>query len=152
MDDPISYYQKEVDALNKQVNDAGVRKISDKSPMHYRGFFPFIGIMEKLKIKKYVDFFKLAHQFKFDLYDVLSSLVFARAVNPCSKSRTFHDVLPNLFDSHDFSYDQLLDALSFIGINYEKFVEIFSVQVEKTFGLDTSKAYFDCTNFYKFLF
>ncbi len=43
---------------------------------------------------------------------------------------------------------QLLDGLSFIGNDYEKFIEIFTVQVNKVFGLDVSKSYFDCTNFY----
>lgn len=32
--------------------------------------------------------------------------------------------------------------------NYEKFVEIFTVQTAAVYGLDTSDSYFDCTNFY----
>lgn len=32
--------------------------------------------------------------------------------------------------------------------NYEKFVEIFTVQTAAVYGLDTSNSYFDCTNFY----
>lgn len=148
MDDPIAFYQKEVDKLNKKRRDDGVRKISDKSPLLYLGYFPLKSIMEKLKIKKYVDFFKLTTRFEFDLYEMLSSLIYARAVNPCSKLRTFHEVLPSLYNSYDYSYDQLLDGLSYIGINYQKFVEIFTTITGEVFGLDTSKTYFDCTNFY----
>ena len=92
--------------------------------------------------------FKLTNNFKFDLYELLSSLIYARAVNPCSKHKTFHEVLPNLFENVSYSYDQLLDGLSFIGNDYEKFVEIFNIQTNKIYGLDTSKSYFDCTNFY----
>lgn len=33
-------------------------------------------------------------------------------------------------------------------MDYEKFVEIFTSQVGATYGIDTSKTYFDCTNFY----
>jgi transposase len=148
MEDPISHFQKEVDALNQEKSNAGVRKISDKSPNMYLGYFPFQAILDKLQIKKYVDYFKLTNDFKYDLYELLSSLIYARAVNPCSKHRTFHEVLPELYKAVGYSYDQLLDGLSFLGNDYEKFIEIFTVQVNKIFGLDISKSYFDCTNFY----
>ena len=146
--DPIAHFRMEVDALNQERAETGVRKISDVSPVLYLGYFPLKSILEKLHIKKYVDYFRLTHDFQFDLYELLSSLIFARAVNPCSKYRTFHEVLPNLYEPVHYSYDQLLDGLSFIGNDYQKFVEIFTVQTKKVFGLDTSKSYFDCTNFY----
>lgn len=146
--DPISYFQQEVDSLNQQRKAEGVRKISDVSPNRFLGYFPLKSIMDKLRIKHYVDYFKLTNDFGFDLYELLSSLIYARAVNPCSKYRTFHEVLPNLFENVSYSYDQLLDGLSFIGNDYEKFIEIFNVQTDKMYGLNTSKSYFDCTNFY----
>ena len=146
--DPIAHFQKEVDSLNQERSQENVRKISDVSPILYLGYFPFKAIMEKLHIRKYVDYFHLTHDFQFDLYELLSSLIYARAVNPCSKHRTFHEVLPNLFDTIHYSYDQLMDGLAFLGSNYMKFVEIFTVQTGKLYGLDTSKTYFDCTNFY----
>ena len=148
IEDPISHFQKEVDALNRERATAGVRKISDKSPNLYLGYFPLKSILDKLYIKKYVDYFKLTNDFKYDLYELLSSLIYARAVNPCSKYRTFHEVLPELYESVNYSYDQLMDGLSFLGNDYEKFIEIFTVQTNKIYGLDVSKSYFDCTNFY----
>lgn len=148
MEDPISHFQKEVDALNQERAAAGVRKISDKSPNLYLGYFPLKSILDKLHIKKYVDYFKLTNDFKYDLYELLSSLIYARAVNPCSKYRTFHEVLPELYKSVSYSYDQLMDGLSFLGNDYEKIIEIFTVQTNKIYGLDVSKSYFDCTNFY----
>lgn len=146
--DPIAHFQKEVDALNQERAASGVRMISDVSPIRYLGYFPLKMLLEKMQIQKYVDYFKLTNDFSYDLYELLSSLIFARAVHPCSKYKTFHEVLPNLFASIHYSYDQLLDGLAFIGNDYEKFVEIFTVQTHKYFGLDTSKTYFDCTNFY----
>jgi len=145
---PIAHFQKEVDKLNKLKNEEGIRKISDKSPILYLGYFPLKNILDKLKIKKYVDYFKLTNDFKYDLYELLSSLVYARCVHPCSKNRTFHEVLPNLYHPYDYSYDQLLDGLCFLGSNYEKFIELFTTQVQGVYGVDTSKTYFDCTNFY----
>ncbi len=148
MADPIAHFQKEVDALNRQHSKSSVRKISDHSPLLSLGYFPLKAILTRLQVKKYVDYFKLTTDFQFDLYEMLSSLIYARAVNPCSKYKTFHEVLPNLFEPIQYSYDQLMDGLAFIGNEYQKFIEIFTVQTKKIFGLDTSKTYFDCTNFY----
>lgn len=148
MADPIAHFQKEVDALNQQHSKSSVRKISDHSPLLSLGYFPLKAILTRLQVKKYVDYFKLTTDFQFDLYEMLSSLIYARAVNPCSKYKTFHEVLPNLFEPIQYSYDQLMDGLAFIGNEYQKFIEIFTVQTKKIFGLDTSKTYFDCTNFY----
>ena len=148
MADPIAHFQKEVDALNKTKKNEGIRKISDTSPVLFLGHFILKSILDKLKIKKYVDYFKLTNDFEYDLFNLLSTLVYARSVHPCSKNRTFHEVLPNLYHPYDYSYDQLLDGISFLGRNYEKFVELFTAQVESTYGVDTSKTYFDCTNFY----
>lgn len=146
--DPISHFQKEVDELNQKKNMEGVRKISDISPTLYLGYFPLKSILEKMQIKKYVDYFKLTNDFSYDLFELISSLIYARAVHPCSKYKTFHEVLPNLYEPVNFSYDQLLDGLSFIGNDYEKFLELFGVQTKHYFGIDSSKTYFDCTNFY----
>lgn len=148
IEDPIAYYQAEVDKLNEKSKEAGVKKISSVSPDLHVGYFPLKSIMEKMKIKKYVDFFKLANDFDYDLYDLLAALVYARSVNPCSKRKTFHEVIPSLYETYDFSYDQLLSGLSFLGSNYEKFIEIFTVQTKNTYKIDPSKTYFDCTNFY----
>ena len=71
-----------------------------------------------------------------------SSLVFARAVAPCSKYKTFHDVLPSLFKEMNYSYDQLLDAVEFVGSEYEKLVEIFTVATKENYGTDTSHSFF----------
>ena len=120
MEDPIAHFQRTVDELNQAKQAAGIRKISDISPLLHLGYFPLKNILDKLKIKKYVDYFKLTNDFKYDLYELLSSLVYARSVHPCSKNRTFHEVLPNLYHPVNYSYDQLLDGLSFLGRNYEK--------------------------------
>ena len=88
--------------------------------------------------------------FEFDLYELLSSLIYARLVNPCSKHRTFHEVLPQLRDDVHFSYDQLLDGLEFIGNDYGKFYRKSFNETDKRkfYDINTSKTYFDCSNFY----
>jgi transposase len=148
LESPIPHFQKKVDKLNQKKSEAGTPKISNSSPVRHLGYFLLKSIMKQLGVQKYIDMFKLTNKFEYDLYTLLASLIYARSVQPCSKHRTFHEILPRLFEPCDYSYDQLLDGLSFLGNNYEKFVELFSTLVEKTYGLNTSKTYFDCTNFY----
>lgn len=148
IDDPIAYFQKQVDELNSQRKLNRIHEISEISPKRFLGYFPLKSILETLDIRQYINYFKLNTHFSFDLYDVLASLIFARAVRPCSKSKTYYEVLPYLFENVDFSYDQLLDALGFYGNDYEKIVELFTAQVKTKYSIDTSSSYFDCTNFY----
>lgn len=148
IEDPIQFYTNEVIQLNNSRTSPKTLKISDTPPIKYLGYFPLKSIMDKLQIKKFIDLYKLTTDFKFDLFSLLSSLIYARSVHPCSKSRTFHEVLPCLYDSCDCSYDQLLDGLEFFGENYEKIIELFTYQTSIKYKLDTSTTYFDCTNFY----
>ena len=89
-----------------------------------------------------------ATHFRFNVFDMMSALIYARAVHPCSKSRTYDEVIPKLFEKYDFSLDQLYDGLEYIGSEYEKVIEIFNHQVSQKYKFDTSHTYFDCTNFY----
>ena len=148
INDPVSYYQKQVDELNNMKNKETIKTITDVSPELYLGYFPYASVMNKMNIKKYVDYFKINNSFQYDLYELLSSLVYARLVNPCSKYRTYNEVIPNLRCDIHYSYDQLLDGLEFIGNDYGKFIEIFNEQMNSVYHTDSSKTYFDCTNFY----
>ena len=78
----------------------------------------------------------------------MEALIYSRVVDPCSKSKTYHDILPKLSEFYGFSYDQILDGIEYMGNEYEKIIEIFNHQVNLKYPLDTSKTYFDCTNFY----
>lgn len=148
LEDPVAFFQQEVDKLNREKEEKGSQKIGDKTPLVSLGYFPLKSLMERMQIEKFINLFKLTNDFRYDPYELLSSLVYARAVNPCSKLRTFHDVIPSLYCNRSYSYDQMMDGLAFFGLNYEKFVELFTSQTNIFFGIDTKKTYFDCTNFY----
>lgn len=146
--DPIAYYQEEVNRLNNERKLKEVELISESSPVRYIGYFLCKAILEKLEVKKVIDLFKLSTDYDFDLYEVLSSLVYARLVKPCSKLKSFHDVIPYLGSKVNFTYYQLLEALRFYGNDYEKFVELFTKAVKDKYDVKTDITYFDCTNFY----
>ena len=150
--DPVAAAQEEVDKLNleyeltKQANR--VKEISSVSPIRRYGYFPLQIILDGLNIKGVLDIFQTTRDFRFNVYDLLSSLVYARCVNPCSKSKTFHDVLPSLYDVNRSSYDQILDACEFLGENYERIINLLTSRVSEKYGVNTDNTYFDCTNFY----
>lgn len=123
IDDPISYFQKEVDELNLKRNIVKSRnrskQISDNFPLRYLGYVPLSKVLNILDVEEYFHFMSQSRHFQFDLYQLLVSLIYARSVAPLSKFKTFHEVLPLLFCESNFSYDQLLDGLEFLGEEYE---------------------------------
>ena len=152
IEDPVAHFQKEVDGLNaaermRKQADRG-RKIGDRGPLKSIGYFPLKRIMDDLDVKRYLDLWQGVRGFRFNLYEVLSSLVFARVIAPCSKRATFHDVLPQLFNEMDISYDQMLECCEFIGSEYSRFTELFAALTDRKYGTRAGTTYFDCTNFY----
>lgn len=152
IEDPVAFYKEEVIKLNQELKAAKdakkVRQISDDSPEKLIGYFPMKNINDTLSVKKYINLMQTATDFRFNVFDMISALVYARLVQPCSKSKTFEEVIPKLFGTYDFSLNQLYDGLEYIGCEYEKIIEIYNHQIQQMYRFDTSHTYFDCTNFY----
>lgn len=152
IDDPIAFYKDEVQKLNqklkKKKQDEKARQISEESPEKLLGYFPLKNLCDSLRCKNYIDLMQTATGFRFNIFDMMSALVYARVVHPCSKLKTYIEVIPKLFEKYDFSLDQLYSGLGYIGSEYEKIIEIFNHQVALKYPFDTSHSYFDCTNFY----
>lgn len=151
IDDPIAYYTDEVKKLNMKVKSKkaqNVQLVSQESPEKLLGYFPLKNINDSLHLKNYIDLLQSSSSFKFNIFELLSALVYSRAVHPCSKSKTFEDIIPKLFEKYDFSLDQLYAGLAFLGSEYQKIIEIYNHQIENKYKFDTSVSYFDCTNFY----
>lgn len=152
MEDPIAVFGAEVQKLNqeykKKKQAEKERKISEESPERLLGYFPLKNLNDSLGCKKYIDLMQSATHFRFNIFDMMSDLIYARVVHPCSKLKTYWEVIPKLFEKHAFSLDQIYSGLEYIGSEYEKIIEIFNHQVALKYPFDTSHSYFDCTNFY----
>lgn len=152
IDDPVSFFQEEVLMLNQKRNEeknaAKEKQISEETPEKLLGYFPLKNINDGLGVKNYIDLMQSVTGYKFNVFSLISALVYSRAVFPCSKSRTFEEVIPRLFETYDFSLSQIYSCLEYIGSEYEKIIEIYNHQIQQRFSFDTSRAYFDCTNFY----
>lgn len=153
IEDPVAYYKQEVFELNKKRNEQlkqekNKRISADETPETLIGYFPVKSLNDSLGVKKYIDLMQTASGFQFSLFSLVSALVYARIVQPCSKRKTVGDVFPKLFEKIDFSLDQVYDGLEYIGCEYEKVIEIYNNQIRKLYGYNTSHTYFDCTNFF----
>lgn len=152
IDDPISFYAEEIKRLNQELKrnkqKEKERLITEESPEKLLGYFPLKNINDSLCCKKYIDLMQTATNFRFNVFEMMSALIYARTVHPCSKSKTYVDVIPKLFEEHNFSLDQLYSGLEYIGCEYEKIIEIYNHQIAQKYRFDTSHTYFDCTNFY----
>ena len=152
IEDPISVFGEEVQKLNQEYKmkkqSEKERQISEESPEKLLGYFPLKNLNDSLGCKKYFDLMQTATNFRFNIFDMVAALTYARVVCPCSKLKTYLEVIPKLFEKHDFSLDQIYSGLGYIGSEYEKIIEIFNHQVALKYPFDTSHSYFDCTNFY----
>lgn len=148
IEDPIAYLKEEVERLNFETNQSKSKEVSDVAPYKYGGHFLIKSIINKLEVKPIIDIYNMTTNYRFDLFEVLSSLIYSRCIKPCSKFKTFMEVIPYLDKVYSFSYDQLLSGLSYFGANYEKIVEIFTKQIKEKYGINTETGFFDCTNFF----
>ena len=150
--DPIAFYKEEVIKLNQKYQEnkrnSKTQQISNTSPEKLLGYFPIKSINDSLGIKRYLNLMQTATGFRFNVADLIASLVYARLVQPCSKSKTYEEVLPKLYGSCQVSLDQLYSGLAYIGSEYEKIIEIYNHQMNQSYPFDTSQTYFDCTNFF----
>lgn len=152
IDDPISYYQLEVNRMNEefraQRSASKNKTIAATSPLRHVGYFPLKSILDSLKVSEFIELFQYGSKQDFSLSRAFEALVYSRAIHPCSKSKTCRDIIPCLWDDYSISYPQLLDALSLLGANYEKIVEILTAQTAQRYAIDPSTVFFDCTNYY----
>ena len=152
IEDPIALFSEEIQKLNQESKKKKIsekkREISDVSPEKFLGYFPLKNINDSLGCKRFIDLMQTSTDFRFNVFDMMSALIYARMVQPCSKSKTYDEVIPKLFENYEFSLDQLYSGLEYIGSEYEKVVEIYNHQISHKYPLDTAHTYFDCINFY----
>ena len=152
IDDPISFYSDEIKKLNSEYKENKrknkVRQISEESPEKLLGYFPVKNLNDSLGTKKYLNLLQTDTGFRFNIADLMSALIYSRMVHPCSKSKTYDEIIPRLYEKYDFSLDQLYSGIGYIGSEYEKIIEIYNHQINQKYKFDTEKTYFDCTNFY----
>ena len=148
IENPVEYYQKEVDKLNAKEAEKKIAQITDVSTCKYVGQFLVSSMIEKLNVKEIIKLMNSNLKIQYDMTDLITSLICAQIVSPGSKLKAFEKVIPSLYGSKLFSYDQIIDGVKILGNNYEKYIELFNNQIAKIWPRNTKNLFFDCTNYY----
>ena len=146
--DPIKYAQGIIDELNKDIPNRQEQKVGDVSFKRNLGHFLLKSIWDYLGLGDDIDIVAGSRDSHFKMSDFILAMIDAQVVNPGSKHNAFEKVMPSLYGSEAFGYYQILDAVNYIGDDYQKFIEVMNHHIERRFPRKTEKAFFDCTNYY----
>lgn len=146
--DPIAHYQKVVQEMNEASKKKKEKQIGEVSSKKNVGHFIIRALLNALKIQKTLDTLDRGKKFRVSTFDLLSELIEAQIVCPCSKWVAFETVIPSLYGATPLSYDQILEGINRLGNDYEKYIELFNVGIERTYGRKKDDFFFDCTNYY----
>ena len=149
--DPVAYYKEEAKKLNgkrnKELEEMKARKIGE-DPTRNFGYFIVKDLYNTLELEKELYPFKYMCDFAYPVSSLIEALTYSRIVSPCSKLRTFNEIIPYLYEEYGFSLDQIYDGLNYIGSEYGKFIEVINYAIGKKFQRNTKHSLFDCTNYY----
>ena len=104
-------------------------------------------IYNQLKLKDICDNIQNKYQFKFDLNEILSYLVFARIIYPSSKLETFKQC-QNFIEQPKFQLHDEYRALSYLADNIDFIQEKIFENSKKVIKRNSEIIYYDCTNYF----
>ena len=150
--DPVKFYSDYVKEQNKnrtKVLSEESRPRAFSNPVELNiGHFLLYALIDELEVKETIDIIASQMRFQFSVFDLITQLIYARVISPCSKSKTASHVFPYLYGSSTISEDQVYDGCYFIGESYKKYIDLFNHSYESYSKRDLSNVFFDCTNYY----
>ena len=148
INNPISYYTEYVKKLNDELSSVKELQISDSSTQKYAGHFLVKSMFDLLNMDRTLNIVASNFKCQYKFSDMFKALCYSQILSPGSKLKAFERVIPNIYGSPSFSYDQILDAVNFIGGDYHKYIEIINHHINDIWPRNMEKVYFDCTNYY----
>lgn len=104
-------------------------------------------VYNELVIDKYLKDKQKEGKMEFDLNQIFSLLVFSRILYPTSKKSTYENKTI-YFDKFDFSIKDMYRVLDYFYKYKEKLEILLWKNTKEQYKRDTSKTYYDCTNYY----
>lgn len=146
--DPYAYAQEMVDELNKNHELKKEQQICEVSLQKNAGQFLAKVVLDKLALDKDINIVARSYKCHYDFSLFLRTMIYAQIVSPGSKLKAFEKVIPSLYGSPSFSYDQILDGIEFLGSDYSKFIDVVNRHIEINWKRKYDTNFFDCTNYY----
>ncbi len=148
IDDPVSYYSNVVKSMNDELVKSKDIQITDSSSSKYAGHFLVKALFDYLNMDKTLNIISSEFKCRYKFNEMFRDLCYSQILSPGSKLKAFERVIPNLYNSNTYSYDQILDAVNFICSDYHKYIEMLNHHISSIWKRNMDKVYFDCTNYY----
>ena len=156
-EDPLKWLDKYVKELNKKNRENKMPIIIKKDPSKIIdknvqtsfnvGYLFLQDIYYKLKLNKICNNIAEQYQFKFDLNDILSKLIYSRILFPASKLKTL-ELSKNFLEQPNFEYQHIERALPVICENMHFIQYELYKNSNKYMERNNKILYYDCTNYY----
>lgn len=156
-EDPYIWAQNYVDLLNKEEknnsNDillklSQTKSLEKNTNFFFNGGYLFLqDIYYDLSINNICNSVSDKYQFKFDLNDILSKLIYSRIIFPSSKLKTL-ELSKKFIEQPNFEYQHILRALEVISKESD-FIqsELYKNSIKNSKRNDKI-LFYDCTNYY----
>ena len=154
---PIEWAQKQVAELNKKYKDETLPVIIRKDPSKIInkniqtsfnvGYLFLQDIYYKLKLDKICNKIAEQYQFKFDLNEILSKLIYSRVLFPASKLKTL-ELSKRLLEQPSFDYQHIERALPILCDNMDFIQSELYKNSNEYMERNNKILYYDCTNYY----
>ena len=148
IEDPVAFFSQEVKRMNEGLRQEKERQIGEISLSYRLGHFLVKAMFDLLSMDGDLSVVGSTLRTRYSFPEMVRHLCYAQILSPGSKQKAFEKVIPSIYGAPDLSYDQILDAVRFIGNDYHKYVEVLNRHIESKWGRNTEKVYFDCTNYY----
>ena len=156
-EDPLQWLKNYVDDLNKKQKEDSLPVIIKKNPNKLIdknvqasfniGYLFLQDLYYKLGFNKICEHISNKYQFKFDLNDILSKLIYSRILFPASKLKTL-ELSKNFFEQPNFDYQHIERALPIL-CNENDFIQSELYKNSKKYAPRNNRIlYYDCTNFF----
>ena len=134
------------DIIKKEYNPN--KRISKGIKRNFNVGYLFLEkIYNQLKLKDICDDIQNKYQFKFDLNEILSYLVFARIIYPASKLETFKQC-QSFLEQPKFQLHDEYRALSYLASNIDFIQENIFENSKNVIKRNSEVIYYDCTNYF----
>lgn len=156
-EEPMVWLKNYVTELNKKQKEDSLPVIIEKNPNKQIdkniqvsfnvGYLFLQDLYYKLGLNKICEDITNKYQFKFDLNDILSKLIYSRILFPTSKLKTL-ELSKKLFEQPNFDYQHIERALPIL-CKENDFIQSELYKNSKEYSSRNNRVlYYDCTNFF----
>ena len=156
-EEPLVWLKNYVQELNKKEKENRMPVIIKKDPSKVIdknvqssfnvGYLFLQDIYYKLKLNKICNKITEQYQFKFDLNDILSKLIYSRILFPASKLKTL-ELSKRFLEQPSFEYQHIERALPVICENMDFIQSELYKNSNEYMERNNKILYYDCTNYY----